>query len=147
MSFERFHRSPRNLGVFQTLGYIARFWTFIGSLKSERFVRSNIGYIMIYDTYNKIVFQINEKKTFPRTSLLHKNVWSNIRANYTSDIYKQPLSCCHGCSKVCWKHQFLEALFYSSKQTKMGVVMYIENTGAQNSKNTEKFIDLYLQAK
>ena len=41
----------------------------------------------------------------------------------------------------------MEALFYSSKQTKMGVAMYIENTGAQNSKNTTKFINLYLQAK
>ena len=88
MSFEKFHRSPRNLGVFQTLGYIARFWTFIGSLKSERFVRSNIGYIMIYDTYNKIVFQINEKKTVPRTSLLHKNFWSNIPANKSQIIHR-----------------------------------------------------------
>ena len=65
MSFERFHRSPRNLGVFQTLGYIARFWTFIGSLKSERFVRSNIGYIMIYDSYNKC-FPNQRKKNFSK---------------------------------------------------------------------------------
>ena len=62
MSFERFHRSPRNLGVFQTLGYIARFWTFIGSLKSERFVRSNIGYIIWFMTLTTRVFSKWTKK-------------------------------------------------------------------------------------
>ena len=37
-------------------------------------------------------------------------------------------------------------LFIQTDQGECGYV-YIENTGDQNSKNTEKFINLYLQAK
>ena len=147
MSFERFHRSQTNLCLFQTVGYIRFSWTFTSSLQSERFVRPNIAYRMIYLTYNTIDFQSNEKNDFPSTSLPHKKGLIGCPSNYKSDMYKQSLPCCHGYSKVCWKHQFLAALFYSSEQTKMGVATYTENTGAQNSKNTEKFVYLYLQAK
>ena len=78
MSFERFHRSQTNLCLFQTVGYIRFSWTFTSSLQSERFVRPNIAYRMIYLTYNTIDFQSNEKNDFPRTSLPHKKVWSDV---------------------------------------------------------------------